>query len=790
MGNGKNEMSWDDGEDCGDEVMRPCSSSPCHAEKPPSSCSHSVCSSNAASHSDLVDKEIEDDGPPAPNDTLRFVYLVVLLNGIGTLLPWNMFITIAPQYYVKYWFTENGTSTHYANSFMASLGITSQVPNFIVSLLNIFNIIRGPLMYRIMAPLLFNCSLVCVILAFAIFVQPSPGALNWFYIVNLIIIMAMNGSNGLYQYTNALVVGSNICGTFTALLSIMATLAFQNSPQTVAIIYFSISLAVLAMCFISLILVKANPFYTHYVEKGNRVREMRSVGQPELSLSESIKQFLKGFLEAIKHSYLQLLSVWLVFFVTLSCFPTILVGFNPTDHNGNWSSVIKNPDIFYGVEVFLNFNFFAALGSTAASYIQFPGPSLLIIPCLIRIVFIPFFAFSNYIPTGYTTRSLPVLYKNEWVFFFGNAIMALTSGYFSSLGMMYAPRVVPPRLSKFTGQASALALVGGMLISIYTTTIMNMERHMLRVLCASVLLVASSLQAPVGPDWDNMQYSGSVTVKYDGHQIWDWANLGGEVNNGQMLEALKKAISNAAPGAVSSGSATNQPQIQPNQPTIGPIEGSTLAPLIPSQTATEFTSTATDISTVQSTVASETSSANVADLQTATPSVAIQPTEPSPVFPSESTLAPFSAQTVEALPARRKRQTLETSTSAAIAVDPTTSGFIQNFNSSPAISETTTIVPTGMPNTQPVAFSSSPATMTTMEQTSTVNGDITGTTPAPFFQSTGTTPELIGPGGIRPQQDATQQPWGTDEQFWARKDLVNYFVAVDMATPAVAEPLP
>lgn len=34
--------------------------------------------------------------------------------------------------------------------------------------------------------------------------------------------------------------------------------AFQNSPQTVAIIYFSISLAVLVMCFISLILVRAN----------------------------------------------------------------------------------------------------------------------------------------------------------------------------------------------------------------------------------------------------------------------------------------------------------------------------------------------------------------------------------------------------------------------------------------------------------------------------------------------------------------------------------------------------
>ena len=92
-----------------------------------------------------------------------------------------------------------------------------------------------------------------------------------------------------------------------------------------------------------------------------------------------------------------------------------------------------------------------------------------------------------------------------------------------------------------------------------------------------------------------------------------------------------------------------------------------------------------------------------------------------------------------------------------------------------------------------------------MGQTSTVNGGITGTTPLPVFQSTGTTPELIGPGGIRPQQDVTQQPWGTDEQFWARKgktsveededdwtilDLVNYYIAVDVATPSVAEPLP
>ncbi|KIH65653.1 hypothetical protein ANCDUO_04021 [Ancylostoma duodenale] len=60
--------------------------------------------------------------------------------------------------------------------------------------------------------------------------------MHWFYIVSLVIVMVMNASNGLYQnsvfglaadfpaaYTNALVVGNNVCGTFTSVLAILTT---------------------------------------------------------------------------------------------------------------------------------------------------------------------------------------------------------------------------------------------------------------------------------------------------------------------------------------------------------------------------------------------------------------------------------------------------------------------------------------------------------------------------------------------------------------------------------------
>ncbi|CAE46670.1 Equilibrative nucleoside transporter 1 [Caenorhabditis elegans] len=389
-----------------------------------------------------------------PEDKGRIVFWIILLNGIGVLLPWNMFITIAPQYYVDYWFTVNGTATHYADSFQSAMGVVAQVPNLIVAIINVLNLIRGPLLYRVLAPLAFNSLLIVIILALVIFQQPSDQARNWFYIVSLIIVMAMNASNGLYQnsffgmaadfpakYSNAVVIGTNICGTFTSVLAIVATLAFSTQAETVALIYFGISLLILFVCLVSWWFCKKMDFYKYYVSKGNRLR----AAQEQSSFD------YRPYLETIKYCWLQCICVFLVYFVSLSVFPTVLAGFQPG------YTVFPN-DVYAGIAVFLNFNFFAAVGNVAATFVTFPGPRLLIVPCVIRLLFIPFFMFSNYLPHS---RTMGVLFTNEWIFFFGNTLLAFTSGYFSSLGMMYTPRVCPPEYSKLAGQVSALSLVLG-----------------------------------------------------------------------------------------------------------------------------------------------------------------------------------------------------------------------------------------------------------------------------------------------------------------------------------------
>ena len=66
-----------------------------------------------------------------------------------------------------------------------------------------------------------------------------------------------------------------------------------------------------------------------------------------------------------------------------------------------------------------------------------PGPRWVWLPIVLRFLFIPFFCFCNYKPD---IRSLPVFIDNDYVYCAGGILMALTSGYFSSLCMMYVPR--------------------------------------------------------------------------------------------------------------------------------------------------------------------------------------------------------------------------------------------------------------------------------------------------------------------------------------------------------------
>ncbi|GMR38734.1 hypothetical protein PMAYCL1PPCAC_08929, partial [Pristionchus mayeri] len=397
----------------------------------------------------------------APRDVGWLVYFVLLLNGLGVLLPWNMFMTIAPQYYVTYWFTgPNGTSTDYSVQFMATSGLVAQVPNLLVNIVNIFLVIGGSLLLRLYAPLILNCLNVLIVLILVVAVDPSEDAMGWFYIVTLVIVAVLNASNGLYQntifgicsdfppqYTNAVVLGNNVCGIFIALINIACTEIFDN-VKTIAIIYFSISLASLVACAVLLVFGTRTPFYKHYIAAGEKARAEQSTEKPSFT----------QYVECFKSCWVQLFCVFFTFFVSLSLFPSVMVKIPVMMEEGEeWSFFIPEKQ-YVNLTTFLNFNLFAFLGSLAANFIQFPSERFLWIPVLARVLFIPFFMFMNYSPE---TRTWAVLLDSPWYFIPAVTLLALSHGYLYSLGMMYTPKVVPPHLSMIAGKASAMCLILG-----------------------------------------------------------------------------------------------------------------------------------------------------------------------------------------------------------------------------------------------------------------------------------------------------------------------------------------
>jgi len=169
---------------------------------------------------------------------------------------------------------------------------------------------------------------------------------------------------------------------------------------------------------------------------------------------------LKDYVLLFKETWVQMICVFVVFFVTLAVFPAVVsnVRLYPT---GRKYDFFLPENLYVPVTTFLNFNVFATIGNVAANFVQWPDMDGLIYPVLLRVLFIPFFLFCNY-STATGGRVITVLFQSEYLFITMLALMSFTHGYFSSLGMMYAPRATSDQSStRFAGMMSAFFLVLG-----------------------------------------------------------------------------------------------------------------------------------------------------------------------------------------------------------------------------------------------------------------------------------------------------------------------------------------
>lgn len=95
-----------------------------------------------------------------------------------------------------------------------------------------------------------------------------------------------------------------------------------------------------------------------------------------------------------------------------------------------------------------------------------PSPKYLVWPVILRVVFIPLFIFCNYQPMT-PTRVLPVYINNDLIYWTIAVIMSFSSGYLSSLAMMYAPRAQTTPMHQIkAGMMAAAMLISGIFAGI------------------------------------------------------------------------------------------------------------------------------------------------------------------------------------------------------------------------------------------------------------------------------------------------------------------------------------
>jgi len=427
----------------------------------------------------------------APSDKRDMVYWIFFWLGIGTLLPWNMFITV-----VAYWdwkfrtvefsggspntlmleaveetaegsgFDEGGddlaagitnstldmSKNDLQKAWGGYLAVASMIPNVTFLILNGFFGHKFKTQPRLVVSLI----LVIVLFTFtAVMVQVDTD--SWqstFLMVTLASVVVINVGAAIFQggilgvagkfppaYIGTVFEGQAIGGIFASGTNLVV-MAMGVSPVQSAFFCFVISVVFLGSALAAYFVATRSDFYKHYLGESTEDAE----GKPEDTKllkngGEGPKVDSKvNTLGVIKQISVYASAVFLTFFVTLGCFPAVSAQVMSTASEGDWAG-----KYFIPVSCFLLFNVGDYFGRFLAGKIQWPSPGksgawITLGMAIARIVFIPLFLICN-IQRDANSVS-PTLIASDTAYIIIMLLFSITNGYVGSICMISGSQVV------------------------------------------------------------------------------------------------------------------------------------------------------------------------------------------------------------------------------------------------------------------------------------------------------------------------------------------------------------
>uniref|UniRef100_A0A8C7JEG9 Solute carrier family 29 member 3 n=1 Tax=Oncorhynchus kisutch TaxID=8019 RepID=A0A8C7JEG9_ONCKI len=282
-----------------------------------------------------------------PEDSYCMVYMIFFLLGIGSLLPWNFFITAKHYWTYK---LSNNTDGHgeeprsdLSEYFESYLAIASTVPSVLCLVLNYLLVNRLSPAVRILSSLLI---ILAVFIVTTVMVKvDSSGCREQFFFGTLASVAMVSGASNLFsgsvfgisghfpmRISQALISGQAMGGTISAVASIVDLAAAKDVTDS-ALAYFLTADVFILFCILMYLLLPKLDYSRHYMlaaeyNKSGSIPEPRGEadgpeGAPASTVSSVSIPPLKPILQK---TWLLGLCVFYVFFISIMVFPAVSSG--------------------------------------------------------------------------------------------------------------------------------------------------------------------------------------------------------------------------------------------------------------------------------------------------------------------------------------------------------------------------------------------------------------------------------------------------------------------------------
>ncbi|XP_031735634.1 equilibrative nucleoside transporter 1-like isoform X1 [Anarrhichthys ocellatus] len=414
----------------------------------------------------------------SPRDKYFGVWLIFFMLGLGTLLPWNFFMT-ATMYFTSR-LKDSSLVDSSANQTEASsdhrslleakfnnvMTLCAMLPLLFCTCLNSFLHTLIPQHLRVMGSLLV---IMFVFITTAVLVkvplEPLP-----FFSVTMVKIVIINSFGAVLQgslfgmaallpasYTTPIMSGQGLAGTFAAFAMICA-IASGSELQNAAFGYFITACFVIFLSVLCYILLPKLKFFQFYQDRNRNQRPDEENSVNLMNRGESVDQDIKqsvSMINIFQKIWRLALLVCFTFTVTIGTFPAITADTKSTlADGGSWEQ------FFIPVSCFLLFNLCDWAGRSLTAVCMWPRKDSMVLPVsiLCRLIFVPLFMLCNVQPRLH----LPVFFHHDGWFIFFMILFAFSNGYLASLCMCFGPKNVLPHEAETAGAIMAFFLSLGL----------------------------------------------------------------------------------------------------------------------------------------------------------------------------------------------------------------------------------------------------------------------------------------------------------------------------------------